>query len=133
MHPSSDRRTRLQACPSVPVASSPRFFAGLTGSPERLQRDIAGWILTKAKPRFLASDVSTGIWAMRGMKGKDIFDALEPFVTGNWITPETEFSTNRAWQLNPHLRTAKAEQTETERARREEARQIVASIAMAKS
>jgi hypothetical protein len=104
------------------------FFAGLTGSPERLQQDVAGWILTKAKPRFLASDVSTGIWAMRGMKGRDIFDALEPFVAGNWITPETEFPTNRAWQLHPHLRTAKAKDVETQRARREEARQIVAGI-----
>jgi hypothetical protein len=104
------------------------FFANLAGSPQQRLREAAGWILTKAPTRFLASDLTTSVWACRGISTKDLAELLDPLVTGGWIEPETPFPNNRAWTIIPHLRTAFADRAETERARREETRQLLRQI-----
>ena len=104
------------------------FFANLAGSPQQRLRDAAGWILTKAPPRFLASNLTTGVWACRGISTKDLAELLDPLVTGGWIEPETPFPNNRAWTINPHLRTAFADRAQTERARLKETRRLLRQI-----
>ena len=100
------------------------FFANLAGSPQQRLRDAAGWILTRAPMRFLASNLTAGVWSCRGISTKDLGDLLDPLVTGGWLDPETPFPSNRAWIINPNLRAAFAARAETEGARREEARRL---------
>jgi hypothetical protein len=100
------------------------FFANLTGSPQQRLRDAAGWILTRAPMRFLASNLTAGVWACRGISTKDLGDLLDPLVTGGWLEPEAPFPGNRAWIINPILRAAFAARAETESARRDEARRL---------
>jgi hypothetical protein len=104
------------------------FFSCLTGAPQQRLRNIAGWILTKAPNRFLASDVTTGVWGCRGLGTKDVGDALDPLVSGGWLEPEAPFPSNRAWTLHPRVRDAFVERTEAERARSEEVRQMFSQI-----
>jgi hypothetical protein len=62
------------------------------------------------------------------MKTKEISDALDPLVTGGWLEPEAPHPSNRSWTIHPALRDSMAEHVELQRVRREEARQLVASI-----
>ena len=84
-----------------PAAAGRDFFANLSGSFHQRRRDVAGWILTKAQPRFLASDLMAGVGACRGMGTKEINELLDPLVTGGWIEPEVPFPNNRAWTVTP--------------------------------
>jgi Protein of unknown function (DUF3987) len=104
------------------------FFGSLSGAAHQRMCDAAGWILTKAPVRFLASDVTTGVRACRGMGTKDLGDLLDPLVTGGWIEPETPFPNNRAWTVHPKLREAFTDRAEAERARREEVRRLFSQI-----
>ncbi len=101
------------------------FFANLAGSPQLRLRDAAGWILTRAPVRFLASDLTAGVWACRGISTKELGELLDPLVTGGWIEPEVPFPSNRAWIINPNLRAAFAARAATESARREEAHRLI--------
>jgi hypothetical protein len=109
------------------------FFSSLSGSGLQRLRDIAGWVLTKANPRILASDLSAGVWTCRGMTTKQINEALDPLVAGGWLTPESHFPNNRAWKVNHDLSSRFAARTEAERVRREQAREFVRNIGKAKS
>jgi hypothetical protein len=104
------------------------FFRSLTGAPQQRLRNVAGWILTKAPMRFLASDVTTGVWGCRGLGTKELGEALDPLVSGGWLEPETPFPSNRAWALHPSLRTAFAERAESERTRCDDVRQMFNQI-----
>jgi hypothetical protein len=104
------------------------FFRALTGAPQQRLRNIAGWILTKAPKRFLASDVTAGVWQCRGLGTKELGEALDPLVSGGWLEPETPFPSNRSWTLHPRVREAFAEQTEVERARCEDVRHTFSLI-----
>jgi Protein of unknown function (DUF3987) len=106
------------------------FFGGLTGSAQQRLRDVAGWILTRPdeKQRFLASDITSGVWACPGLGTKELGDVLDPLVTGGWLEPEAPFPSNRAWDIDPELRAVLADRRETERHRREEVRQTLNRI-----
>jgi hypothetical protein len=109
------------------------FFGSLTGAPYQRLRDAAGWILTKAPMRFLASDLMAEVRACRGIGTKEMGDLLDPLVTGGWIEPETPFPNNRAWTVHPMLRKAFAERAVAEQARREEVRRLFRQIARRRS
>lgn len=98
------------------------FYRTLPDSNMMLMRDIGGWILTKAKDRFVASDVVAGVKAMRGMGTKEIAELLDAFVAGGWVEPETRFPNNKAWLIYPDARPAFAARAEAERARRADMR-----------
>jgi hypothetical protein len=109
------------------------FFGSLSGAPHQRLCDAAGWILTKAPMRFLASDVMAGVRACRGMGTKELGDLLDPLVTGGWIEPEIPFPSNRAWAVHPKLREAFAERAVAEQARREKVRRLFSQIAQRRS
>jgi hypothetical protein len=108
------------------------FFDALPGSHRQQYHDIAGWLLTRrpadaAEPeRILASDLTNGVKSCRRLGSKGIGDVLDPFVTGGWLFPETDYPNNRAWFFPPAIRTKFAERTITERDRRTRIRDLIA-------
>ena len=98
------------------------FYSTVPGSSVATLRDIGGWLLTKAKPRILASDLTHGVKACRALGSREIGNVLDPFVTGGWIDPESDFPSNRSWLLHPDVRPSFTERTESERERRADIR-----------
>jgi hypothetical protein len=117
-----ERARRLVREFLLPQAGS--FFANLAGSPYQRMREAAGWILTKAATRFVASDLTAGVRGCRGMRTKDIGEMLDPLVSGGWLEPENPFPTNRAWEVHPMLRSALAERVKAEAERRARVREL---------
>jgi hypothetical protein len=101
------------------------FYSTLPGAGVARARDIGGWLLTKAASRVRASDVTSSVKACRGMGSKQLAEALDPFVTGGWLEPEEPFPSNRAWAVNPNLRTAFAQRTKDEADRRASIRALI--------
>ena len=104
------------------------FYSVIPGSAAALLRDIGGWLLTKAKDQIVASDLTAGVKACRPLYTKQIGEVLDRFVTGGWLEPLKDFPGNRKWHLNPGVRAAFAERTETERARRQAIRDQIEGI-----
>lgn len=104
------------------------FYSSLSSSPTQRLRDIAGWVLTKAPMRFRAGDVTANVRSCRGIGSKELSDAIDPLVTGNWVEPETPFPNNRAWLIHPQLREVLATRREAERARREAIRSLCVQL-----
>jgi hypothetical protein len=108
------------------------FFDALPGSHRQQFHDIAGWLLTRgtadaAEPeRILASDLTNGVKSCRRLGSKGVAEVLDPFVTGGWLFPETDYPNNRAWFFPPAIRTKFAERTITERDRRTRIRDLMA-------
>jgi hypothetical protein len=105
------------------------FYSALPGSTTMATRDLGGWLLTKAKERVLASDITSGVKACRGMGSKPLAELLDPFITGGWLEPEEPFPGNRAWILDPYLiRTAYADRARSETERRKAIRALIGRI-----
>jgi hypothetical protein len=111
------------------------FYASLLGGGRDLSRDIAGWLLTRTPPggggeieRILASDLTAGVWACRALTSKRIGEALDPFVTGGWLVPETDYPNNRAWFFDPRLRLQFTQRGIAERERRARLRALIGTI-----
>jgi hypothetical protein len=96
-----------------------------------LTRDIAGWLLTNASSRVRAGDLTSGVKACRGMGSKQLAEALDPLVTGGWLEPEESFPGNRAWGVNPELRSAFAERTKAEADRQAAIRALIGRMGSA--
>jgi hypothetical protein len=94
------------------------FYCALPDGGLALLRSIGGWLLTKAPTRFTAGNVQQGVAGCARKPLKFIQDALDPFVTGGWLQPETDFPNNRAWTLIDGVREAFAERAKAERERR---------------
>jgi Protein of unknown function (DUF3987)/Primase C terminal 2 (PriCT-2) len=109
------------------------FFGLLPGAAIQRTRDIAGWILTSAPDRIVASDIKAGVRSCRALSSREMNDALDPLVTGGWLRPETDFPSNRAWFLHSALRRHFTERAKVERERRTEVRRIIEEIARQRS
>lgn len=94
------------------------FYSVLPDGGLALSRSIAGWLLTKAPDRFTAGVLGQNVAACRGKPLRFIQDALSPLVAGDWLTPESGYPDNNAWNLTDGLREAFAERTEAEAERR---------------
>jgi hypothetical protein len=104
------------------------FYSVISGSAALLQREIGGWLLTKAKHRLVASDLTSGVKACRGMGLKEVAKALDPFVTGGWLNAEDPYPSNKAWIFEPNVRAAFADRAEFESVRRAEIRKQIGRI-----
>jgi hypothetical protein len=104
------------------------FFASLSGSVFRQVQDVAGWILVRASPRFLASDVTAGVRSCRGIGSKQLGEILDPLVVGGWIRPETNIPNNRAWIVDGQLKAAFPEQCKAQAQRREEVYKMLSQL-----
>jgi hypothetical protein len=104
------------------------FYVTIPGSNAATLRDIGGFLLTKANPRILASDLTHGVKACRPLGSREISNVLDPFVTGGWLDPETSFPSNRAWLLHPDVRLKFAERTKSEAERRADIRSRIGRL-----
>jgi hypothetical protein len=111
-------------------------FHGSMGGSRSLRQDVAGWLLTRgdADPnptemeRITASDLTSNVRACRDVPSKQIGDVLDRFITGGWLSPETDFPNNRGWYFNPAIRCRFAERAVAERSRRADARAAIQRI-----
>jgi hypothetical protein len=107
------------------------FYASLVPDRIDLTRNIAAWLLTKApvQPAAIrASDFGKHIRALRNLDLASLNRALDPFVTGGWLHPETPFPNNRRWFLDPGVRVVLAHRIDCAQARREENRKLAERI-----
>jgi hypothetical protein len=77
-------------------------------------RDLASYVLTTGKDRFVASDFTANIRFMRGMKGWDVFATVDALVAGGWLEPDGDHVPHKAWKVLPGVREALAERRSTE-------------------
>jgi hypothetical protein len=111
------------------------FHGELLGSAGDTQRDIAGWLLTRAsagpgkRERIVASDLTNGVRSCRNLASKGISEVLDRFVTGGWLVPETNYPSNRSWLFDPNIRNRFAARAQTERDRRAEVRDLIQRMA----
>jgi hypothetical protein len=104
------------------------FYDSVPNSNLTKLRDVGGWLLTKAKPRVLASDLTTSVKACRGLGTKEVGALIDPFVSGGWLTPESPFPNNRAWELNLDIRSAFSDRADAEQQRRDDIRARIGRI-----
>jgi hypothetical protein len=110
------------------------FYSLIPDGRIELLRNIAGWLLTK-KPdgdvggeRIVANQVASSVWSCRSLTSKGIAEVLDPFVTGGWLEPESEYPNNRAWLFNPAIRAIFREREAEERERRKRIRETIRAL-----
>jgi hypothetical protein len=110
------------------------FYSLIPNGRIELLRNIAGWLLTK-KPsgdpgseRIVANQVASSVRGCRPLSSKGIAEVFDPFVTGGWLEPESEYPNNRAWLFNPALRAVFREREAEERERRKLIRETIRAL-----
>jgi hypothetical protein len=95
-------------------------------------RAIASYLLTAEGQRFRASDLTSGVHALRGTSLWDLQRKLSLLVAGGWIRPEDNTPNCRAWLLEDGVREAFAARAEQETARKAAARAKIAELGKAR-
>jgi hypothetical protein len=110
------------------------FYSLIPDGRMDLLRNIGGWLLTKegGKPReverIVANQVASNVRGCRPLGSKGIADVLDPFVTGGWLEPESNYPNNRAWTFNPAIRAIFADRESQERERRKLIRDAIRGL-----
>jgi hypothetical protein len=84
-------------------------------------RALCSFILTSTNSRFVPSDFSAGVRAMRGKGGWDIGQMVSPLVAGGWLTEDRQGAVVRGWSVVPGVREVLATRRDMELARKAEA------------
>lgn len=63
---------------------------------DRLQQ-VASWILTSGKRRFVASDFTANVASFRGLGLMEVNRRLSPLVAGGWLTPFDDGPVAKSW------------------------------------
>src|SRR5689334_8559272 len=72
-----------------------RFYEWLGGGGSiEVTRSIAGFLLTKQRAVVVPSDLTNKVHACRGLKLREIQDAVSPLVAMGWLTPERDHNPN---------------------------------------
>jgi hypothetical protein len=93
------------------------FYRGAASEGDRLRR-LASWVLTSAKDRVLASDLTTNVADFRGLKLAEVNERVSPLIAAGWLTPADFTPTCRSWTVTPLVRTQLAERARIEEARK---------------
>jgi hypothetical protein len=106
------------------------FYGAIPNNRIELLRDIGGWLLTKepdgnALERIVPSDLVQAIRGCRPLGSKGVADVLDPFVTGGWLNPESNYPSNRVWFFNAAIRTIFQVKVIEERERRKSVRELI--------
>ena len=104
------------------------FYRTLSEDRVELTRNIAAWLLTDAPAALRASDFGRHIRACRDLSLAELNQALDPLVGGGWLSPKLPFPTNRAWRLDPRVRSVLSHRIATALSRRENARKLIEKI-----
>ena len=81
-----------------------------------------------AGERIVASDLTHAVRGCRALGSKGIAEVLDPFVTGGWLEPESDFPGNRAWSFNAAIRGVFRERELAERERRTLIREAIRAL-----
>jgi hypothetical protein len=117
------------------------FHGRLLGNVHDMQRDIAGWLLTRRNPpkpingkeMVLAYNITNNIKSCRALTTKGIGEVLDRFVTGGWLTPEEFYPNNREWWFDPTIRGHFAQRAQAEQKRRAAIRDQIGKISAGRS
>jgi Protein of unknown function (DUF3987)/Primase C terminal 2 (PriCT-2) len=85
---------------------------------DRLQQ-LASYILTSGKKRFLASDFTSNIASMRGLGLKEVNERVSPLIAAGWLDPDHyKALIVHGWTVNDNVATQFAERKQQEEARK---------------
>ena len=93
---------------------------------DRLQQ-VASWILTSGKKRFVASDFTTNVASFRGLGLMEVNRRLSPLVAGGWFTPFDEGPIAKSWTVNPAVFEQLKERAQAEERRKAELAKLMRS------
>lgn len=85
-------------------------------------RAVASYLLTAEGRRFRASDLTSGVHALRGLGLWDLQRRLSILVVGGWVRPEDNTPNCRAWLLEDGVREAFSDRVASESGRKAAAR-----------
>jgi len=92
------------------VRSAMCFYSSIYG--DETARELASFVLTSKKDRFVPSDFKTNVWSLRKQDLWHIEQAVSVLVAGGWLEKAeagSRKSANPAWTVVPGLRKAFAE------------------------
>jgi hypothetical protein len=116
------------------VGHARAFYSRAPGSVLEITTAVAGYILTRPAPpgeepeRIVASSITSGVRACRGMSLKRLAEVLAPLVAGGWLRPETSFADCNAWSVTGGLREAFAARRTAEAERRAATRVLILEV-----
>jgi hypothetical protein len=84
-------------------------------------RALCSFILTSTNSRFVPSDFTAGVRAMRGKGGWDIGQMVSPLVAGGWLVEDRQGAVVRGWTVVPGVREVLATRRDLELTRKAEA------------
>ena len=87
-------------------------------------RQLASYVLTSGETRFTASDFTSNVASMRGLKLRDVNERVSVLVAADWLDPEIRGLDNRSWKLNEYV----IQQFEKRRQLEEEQKQKIAAL-----
>jgi Protein of unknown function (DUF3987) len=93
---------------------------------DRLQQ-VASWILTSGKTRFVASDFTTNVASFRGLGLIEVNRRLSPLVAGGWFTPFDDGPIAKSWTVNPAVFEQLKERAQAEERRKAELAKLMRS------
>ena len=118
-------RTLIMNC-VLPHAVNVYLTMGDAGVSLETIQAIGSFILThRTGERLLISDLTSGVRACRNQTVQEVGRMLSPLVAGGWLLPETNLPGNRAWLINPALKTTFAGRAEAERQRKSILRSLI--------
>jgi hypothetical protein len=116
------------------VGHARAFYSRAPGSVLEITKAVAGYILTRPSPtdeepeRIVASSITSGVRACRGMSLKRLAEVLAPLVAGGWLTPETPSGDCNAWMVFDGLREALAARRAAEAERKAATRALILEV-----
>jgi hypothetical protein len=96
----------------------PLAVSGSDAGSIEASKDICGSILSKHKSRILASELARDGGSCRHKTLPQVHQMVSPLVAAGWLTPESDFPTNKPWKVREAVHTDFAERSELERERR---------------
>lgn len=116
------RAQRLILESALPNAVQVYATIGGGGADQETSRDIAGYILSKKLSKLTPHTLTRNVRCCRGATLEDVRRMLSPLVAGGWLTPESDYPSNKAWDVSPAAHLAFAARADAERRYREQAR-----------
>jgi hypothetical protein len=116
------------------VGHARAFYSRAPGSVLEITKAAAGYILTRPFPigdepeRIVASSITSGVRACRGMSLRRLAEVLAPLVAGGWLTPESPFGDCNAWLVTDGLREVFAARRAAEAERRAATRALILEV-----
>jgi hypothetical protein len=100
------------------IPSGVCFYSSMIGGFQDIPLALASFILTSTKDRFVISDFTIGVRALRGLDAFTVSKHVSVLNAGGWLTEEKGNRHATSWIVTPGLRQYFTERRERERARK---------------